>query len=131
MAFPGGHHEQSDPDLLQTAIRETREEVGLDLENDEFLGVLPEVQPVSRSRRLWIQPCVFSVASWRPLTPNPEVAAVHRFAFQRFLDGEGRGELTYNWAGTPVQLPCVRLDGTLIWGLTLQMIDTLVAQVER
>ena len=38
MAFPGGHREADDAGLKETAIRETKEEIGLDLSNAEYLG---------------------------------------------------------------------------------------------
>src|SRR5262245_51874152 len=45
IAFPGGRREPSDTDLLATAIRETREEVGVDLSAAERLGVLDDLHP--------------------------------------------------------------------------------------
>jgi 8-oxo-dGTP pyrophosphatase MutT (NUDIX family) len=43
MSLPGGRHEQRDDDLLRTALRETREEVGLEIERDgRVLGALGE-----------------------------------------------------------------------------------------
>ena len=37
MAFPGGHMEPDDSDLKESAIRETKEEIGLDLRDAQFL----------------------------------------------------------------------------------------------
>src|ERR1043166_740677 len=45
IAFPGGRREPIDTDLLTTAIRETREEVGIDLSGAERLGVLDDLHP--------------------------------------------------------------------------------------
>ena len=39
--FPGGSLEEGDTDLTATALREAREEVGLDLRNIEVVGALP------------------------------------------------------------------------------------------
>lgn len=41
ISFPGGRSEDSDPDLAYTALRETREEVGLRPETFELVGQLP------------------------------------------------------------------------------------------
>ena len=48
----------------------------------------------------------------------------------RFLAREGRGTFPYEWNGGTWELPCVRLDGTLIWGMTLRMLDDLLERVE-
>jgi hypothetical protein len=77
-----------------------------------------------------VVPWVFELPSWPALTPNEEVAGVVRFDFARFLRRESRGTFVYTWQGTPIELPCVRLDGTLLWGMTLRMVDELVELVE-
>ena len=62
MAFPGGRAEQGDADLLATAVRETREEIGVDLLTAaEFMGALDEVRAMARMRpmNLAITPFVF------------------------------------------------------------------------
>ncbi len=45
IAFPGGRREPTDTDLLATAIRETMEEIGVDLSAAERLGVLDDLYP--------------------------------------------------------------------------------------
>ena len=52
MAFPGGRRELTDPDLSHTALRETFEEVGLDLRRDgALLTRLPDVPAIGRGER--------------------------------------------------------------------------------
>lgn len=43
MAFPGGAYEEEDGDLLTTSLRETREEIGLDLDESLISATLPVV----------------------------------------------------------------------------------------
>jgi 8-oxo-dGTP pyrophosphatase MutT (NUDIX family) len=43
VCFPGGTWEASDPDLLQTALREAKEEIGLDTKDIEILGELDDM----------------------------------------------------------------------------------------
>src|SRR4026207_855380 len=45
IAFPGGRRDPAGPDLLTTALRETREEIGVDLSGAERLGVLDDLYP--------------------------------------------------------------------------------------
>src|SRR5262245_53024880 len=62
IAFPGGRSEPGDADLRATAIRETAEELGLDLEaGAEYLGALDELRAMARMRpmNLAIAPFVF------------------------------------------------------------------------
>ncbi len=126
MAFPGGHRDGTDPDLIGTAIREVEEEIGMTLSRESLVGALTELSPVSRRHEIWVHPFVFAVNHWPAFSPSGEVATVHRFGFGRILQGEGRGDFPYDWQGTPYRFPCLRLDGTLIWGLSLRMIDELV-----
>lgn len=130
MAFPGGRAEPIDPSPRHTAERETMEEVGLDLRDADYLGALRIQRSPLRDPALGfgIFPFVYRVPRWpASFAPSEEVAAVHRFALPRFLAREGRGEFRYTGWGQDRVLPCVDLDGTRIWGLTLRMLDDLVA----
>ena len=64
MALPGGRHQAGDPDLLSTALRETREEVGLVVPPAAVLGELVEVRPQMRRARIPI-----TVVSWVAAVP--------------------------------------------------------------
>lgn len=132
MAFPGGREDPGDASLLHTAVRETWEEIGLDLSGATCLGALEPVSSPRDSglRQLTVVPWVFRVGAWGELRPNEEVAGVVRFGFSRLLAREARDTFPYAWQGRSWELPCVRLDGTLLWGMTLRMVDDLIARVE-
>lgn len=133
MAFPGGRASPEDPSGRHTAERECLEEVGLDLGvHGEVIGQLDELAaPVRRSSRppLVIETWVYGLAHDPVLRPNHEVARVFWFSLERLRAGEGRGTLLYDYEGTTLELPCVRLDGTLIWGLTLRLVDDLLGHL--
>lgn len=127
MAFPGGRHDPGDLSLRHTAEREAREEVGLDLSGAPYLGAMDCLMSPLRdpSGAFGIFPFVYRVDAFPPLDPNEEVASVHYLNLGRIFAGEGRGEFRYQGWGVDRMLPCVRIDGIFLWGLTLRMIDNL------
>jgi len=128
MAFPGGRMDPGDADGLHTAMRETVEEVGLQLHPSECVGRLASVEVPQRvsGHRMVVEPFVFVLPQSVELTPNDEVAEVYFFPLETLLSREGRGQFEYQWRGMPVQLDCIELEGCRIWGLSLRMLDELL-----
>jgi 8-oxo-dGTP pyrophosphatase MutT (NUDIX family) len=127
-AFPGGRSEAEDADLAATAIRETREELGLDLARDaEPLGALDEVQAVSRMRRLdlAISPFVFRLRRDAELQPSAEVRSVHWLRLEDLVSDRHRSTMDHEHQGDVLVFPCLRVDGLVIWGLTFRMFTDL------
>ncbi len=129
MAFPGGRVEASDATPLNAAIRETREEVGIDLttaaEPVGRLSAVPAIADGSPSG-LVIQPFVFALVE--PCEPRlgPEVQAVVWVPLPFLADPANRAAMRWSIAGSPVTLPCYRYQGSTLWGLTLRMTDELL-----
>lgn len=131
VSLPGGRMEPEDPDALATAIRETREEVGLELPESALLGQLDDVVAVGGRPGLVIRPFVFGIEALpTTFTPNDEVASIHRLSLSRLLGNEGRGWMPFEHRGTSLELPCVDFDGQRLWGLTLRMVDDLLHRLD-
>lgn len=83
ISFPGGKVEAGDRDLLHAALRETREEIGIDLKRDQVIGRLCSV--TTRNSRFAITPFV-SIISERPdMTPNAEVEEILEMPLDELL----------------------------------------------
>lgn len=131
MAFPGGRSEEGEPPLL-TAMRETAEEVGLDLSEAELLGPLDELQAVRRVPiDLAIAPFVFRVSADAVARPNHEVRTVCWLPFDDLLGERLRSTYDYAEAGGVLRFPCFRVDDKVIWGLTYRMFGDLAVRVRE
>lgn len=135
MGLPGGRSEEGDADLLATAIRETREEIGVDLSREgEMLGRLDEIQAIHRGGPvdLTITPFAFRLRSPdRPLALSQEVQAVQWLSLDDLLGSRYRSSLDYQYEGETLTLPCFRIEGKVIWGLTYRMFSNLAALVRE
>jgi 8-oxo-dGTP pyrophosphatase MutT (NUDIX family) len=128
MAFPGGREEPSDADLLQTAIRETREEVSLDLAaNASLLGRLDELPAVARGVRtgLTITPFVFELTRDAPLHFNGEVSEIVWAPLSQLFGGELATVFPHEIGGQRLELPAHDVQGRIVWGLTHRMLESL------
>jgi 8-oxo-dGTP pyrophosphatase MutT (NUDIX family) len=129
VSFPGGRVEPGETPL-EAAVRETREEIGVDLSVARWLGPLDEVQTAGHLPALIIHPFVFALPTAQDLRPNYEVASIHRVALSVLIEGEGRGDMDHLWRGQMLRLPRVDFDGGRLWGLTLHMVDDLLHRLD-
>jgi 8-oxo-dGTP pyrophosphatase MutT (NUDIX family) len=134
MALPGGHRSAEDADLIHTAVRETAEEVGLDLTRDgEFLGGLSHVQAIARGRRrdLQIIPLVFALSG--PVTTSPDPREVDEVVWARLSllsSGAARTTFDYEHDGARHALPAYDVEGRVVWGLTFRIVQDLLSVLE-
>lgn len=129
VSLPGGHAEVVDSDLVETAIRETREEVGLELgAGADVLGALPPVQARARGLLLptSILPVVFAAPSHAELVLGPEAAAAFWFPLDRAASGELDSEHVCDREERPLRFPSWKFEERTVWGLTHRMLRDLL-----
>lgn len=127
MAFPGGHKEEYDADLKEASMRETSEEIGLDLSHAEYLGPLDQQRAMPRGRPLnmLIAPHVFSLTGDPRFEPNYEVDEVVWTRLLPLMNNDHHDWETRPMAGRPTLFNGYRLErGHFVWGLTYRMLKT-------
>lgn len=129
MAFPGGRMDPEDEgDLLVTALRETAEELGLDLRvHGEVLGQLSDIPAIARGKfvGMVIRPYVVALRGEPAIVPNHEVAEVLWAPLTPLLRGDLKTRHPYVHEGNTVLLPAHRVGERIVWGLTYQMLELL------
>ncbi len=125
MALPGGRREPGDDDLLATAIREAREEIGIEAAPADRLGALDEVHPRSvRLPPIVIAPFVLAVPSHVTAHPDPaEVEAALWVPLSALADEAAADELILELEGSPRTFPAYRYGEYVIWGLTHRILE--------
>lgn len=128
MGLPGGRSGAGDVDLLQTATRETREEVGIDLAPAELIGALDDVAPRSpHLPPLMVRPFVFFLPRRPVVIPNAEVAAHHWVALEALLHPDAYRPVTIQLGAATREFPAYHVSPVPVWGMTERILAPLVA----
>ena len=83
ISFPGGKFDDNDSDLLETALRETSEEIGLTITKDQVIGQLDPV--ITLNSGFLIFPFVTILESIPTLSANAEVEKIFHIPLEPFL----------------------------------------------
>jgi 8-oxo-dGTP pyrophosphatase MutT (NUDIX family) len=126
VSFPGGIFEEKDQDLVETAIRETREEIGIVFNKKDILGSLsPLTIPVSN---LDVHPFVGYYRT------NPVYTLEKREVDYLILSPLGKllnpdCILREKWMlhGVESQVPFYKVNGEIIWGATAMILSEFLA----
>ena len=131
IAFPGGRYEPGDPDLLATAIRETREETGVDLTSAERLGPLDDLYPRTPTLPpVVVRPFVFALGRRPPpLVPSDEVQRAFWLPLSRLEEAGVRREITLTLRGVERMFPAYLVDDELVWGMTERILTPFIELV--
>jgi 8-oxo-dGTP pyrophosphatase MutT (NUDIX family) len=125
ISFPGGGAEQGDASPEATALRETREEIGLDSSRVEILGRLPEYRTVTGYQ---VVPVVGIVRPPMELKPDAfEVAEVFEVPLAFLLDPANHRRESMKREGRIRQYYSVPYGHYYIWGATAGMLMNLHA----
>jgi 8-oxo-dGTP pyrophosphatase MutT (NUDIX family) len=127
MGLPGGRRDGADADLLDTAIRETREEVGVGLSRAELIGSLDDVAPRSPVLPpIAVRPFVFVLRSEPVLALDAEIAAAGWVSLARLLDPAVYRTVEVEIRGGRRLTPAYVTDAGIVWGMTERILTPLL-----
>ena len=133
ISLPGGHEEDGDESLVATAVRETREEVGVVLDPDtELLGALDPIQARTRGRLVatTITPIVFAPAAVGEIQLGPEATAAFWLPLRHALEGDLDDVHRLEQGGEVMELPAWHFEGRVVWGLTHRILGEFLRKTE-
>ncbi len=129
ISFPGGRREDGET-LQETALREAREEIGIEQANLEILGHL---------ECLYIPPTdyeVYPTVAWHDSAPIfkrqvDEVAEIMEVPLAHLLDPANRLEELWELRGYEVQVPFFLVGRHKVWGATAMMLSEFLERVRQ
>ncbi len=129
VAFPGGRAAPGDSGLLETALREAREEIGLHPGQTDILGQCPRCRTVTGFN---VHPFAASVTGeFRPVLQKEEVADVFEVPFDFLAEPENYRIETAGWRGTGRRYYAVRYETRFIWGATAAILFGLARRLRK
>jgi 8-oxo-dGTP pyrophosphatase MutT (NUDIX family) len=120
ISFPGGAFHYEDMDYLTTALRETEEEIGVEMEAVEVLGELDHMTTLSN----------FRICPYVGIIPYPYPFKLSSFEVERLielpldylLNQAELKEAPFTYGGKSVINLCIDYQGDIIWGATAKIL---------
>lgn len=128
VSFPGGAYENQDKNIRHTALRETKEEIGVPHERIDLWGFLDSVESISG---FYVTPFVGEIKQPEQLALcRDEVARTFGVPFAYFQDSENRINHRIKTSDGVKEYAEFTYNDDVIWGLTAQIIVQLVNRLE-
>jgi 8-oxo-dGTP pyrophosphatase MutT (NUDIX family) len=128
VAFPGGREEPGDTSLADTAARETREEIGIDLSRDgTFIGTLDDLRPrINRLPDVIVRPYVVLLDRYEPLILSQEVALAFWIPLPALKNADFWRETQVLARGIQINTRAFHHEGHIVWGMTERILGQLL-----
>jgi 8-oxo-dGTP pyrophosphatase MutT (NUDIX family) len=125
IAFPGGKMQPGDGTARGTAVRETLEEVGVDLNrSSEFLGYASAT--MTHTGTMLVVPSVFFLTKEVAVRQNEEVASHRWVELGRLFSPEAKATHQMSYGDSAVELPAFEVGDYVVWGLTHRIVSLLL-----
>ncbi len=127
ISFPGGRRDEGE-DLLDTALREANEEIGLSPDRVEVVGALPPIGTFVTNYK--VHPFVGLIDEGMRFEPNPsEVESVLVASLDDLQSAYEKRRLVRR--GVPIKTDTYLIGDKLIWGATARILGDLLRHLQR
>lgn len=129
VALPGGRHEPADRDLRDTAVRETLEETGIDIDAvGRILGTLDDLHPRTPVLPpIVVRPYVAVVTPDVPILASEEVASAFWVSLEELREPARWVEAVVPVRGAPLTVTAFRHGEHVVWGMTERLLRNFLA----
>ena len=133
VAFPGGRAEARDASLLETAVRETREEIGGDLATvARLIGTLDEIHPRTPVLPpIVVRPHVFILERDLPIVHSDEVADTFWVSLQTLMHPATTQERDVQGRSYRLRVSSFVVGERVIWGMTERFLRQLLGLLDE
>lgn len=122
ISFPGGRVSDQDRSIIETAIRETREEIGLSIQKEKIIGSLAPTD--TYTTKIVIYPFIVILGKIPfPFEPNEEVEKVIEIPIEILRD---RITIDEEHSSSDNKMFKFNVNGYLIWGATARILKNLL-----
>ncbi len=129
VAFPGGKIERVDNTLVDTALRESQEEIGLLPHQVEVIG---QIEAMHSRQGVKVQPIIGLVDADLDFEPtSEELDSVFKVPVSLFYDDSAKIIHRFEMNNSLIEMPAFRFQDYTIWGLTAAMIVKILNQVNE
>ncbi len=131
ISFPGGSVDEKDCSLLETALRESEEEIGLLKKDVDILGRIDDTLTVASD---------FIVRPFVGLVPFPYDFVINEYEVERLIivpvevfltENSGNNVYSVEYEAKAYHTKAYEYNGDVIWGATARMIENLMGIIKR
>jgi len=130
VAFPGGKFDECDGSMLECALREAREEVGLTSDRVEVLAHLPVIETRTTGYRVYpflarIKPPIQWQRAEREIAAVIDVSLIELIR----LEAHGKAVERFSTRQKSTEVPFYRVGSHRLWGLSYRILHPLIPRL--
>ena len=109
-----------------TAVRETMEEVGVDLSRADFMGYAPTA--TTHTGNMEVVPAVFALRESVEVKPNEEVASYRWVDLEDLVSPASESTYDLSYDGKEIGMPAYKVGDYVVWGLTHRILSSILKE---